>query len=607
MNKSKVLIILLIIAMMSGLWLVMSAPKRLADKCLAGVRQEAIEQSLAIEQFQSEFGTVSSWYKPEYSVPISDLIELGRINLSQAEEDIKQADAAGKSKQKKAQAIEAEKFIKASQRALENANEQLAAIEKVTEDDRQELSQLQLGWEEKNRAYGSAKERLSSEGSQYLSKYAAQNLEELSEAKISLDKASGNLKKISDLLPVESSDQLGDPNQARDLLTATSLLVDSIDSFVSKVASNLDFYQEAQANAKDRLVSAQNSISSANSYLDNLVGKGPLLAAKALKQPYADLRQAEQLFAVATEASQAIIEGGKYDLPLVYSNALKAAELANEAIRGADQQLIMAEKVRNNIAILASNIATAQNGLNQARQLRAKLDLHAKTVWSPVADNVTLASDDLSWVRERLAKAQRIATEDQDYKLADSEITNGDRDLSQVNRFLLQFTKRVDDLESYRLDWPNQERRAERMIDDNEDSVESYGSHSSSAQSDFDSAKSHLAQARRDASDRRYESAVFNADQAYQLADDTGRKAKKAYDDYQDSQSTSSFSFDSDSSGSSSSSGWSDWGSSSSSSDSGGWGGSSSSSDSGGWGSSSSSSDSGGWGSSSSSSDSGGW
>ena len=591
MNKSKVLIILLVIAMTSGLWLVMSAPKRLADKCLANVKAEAIGQSLAIERFQSEFGAVSSWYKPEYSVPISDLIESGRINLSQAEEDIKQADATGKAKQKKAQAVEAEKLIEASQRAIENANEQLSAIEKLAEDARQELSQLQNDLAEKNRDYILAMERLSSEGGDYLSKYVALNNEELSAAKISLDKVSGNLEIISGLLPVEGSG-LGDPRQARELLSASFLVVGSVDASIFKVMNNLDSYKKAQTGAGEQLASAQNSISSANNYLDNLVAKGPLTADKALKQSYADLRQAEQLFAVATEASLVIVEEGKYDLLLVFSSALKAYDLANEAIKGADRQLILAEKVRNSGAILASNIMASQNGLNQARQLRAKLNLHAKTVWSQVADNLTLAGDNLLRAKEHLAEAQRIATEDQDYRLADSEITSGDNGLSQANRLLREFTRLVDDLESYRLAWPDQERRAERMIDDNEDDIENYGSHSSSAQSDFDSAKSRLAQARRDASNRCYESAIFNADQAYQLADDTGRTAKKAYDDYQDSQSTSSFSFDSGSSSSGSSSGWSDWGGSSSSSSSS----SSSYSDGGGYsGSSSSYSDGGGY------------
>ena len=585
MNKSKILIILLIIAIMSGLGLVMSGPKRLANKYLDGVKTEVLEQSLAIERFQSEFGAVSGWYKPEYSVPISDLIKSGQGNLSQAEEELKQAAAAGRSKTKKAQVADAEKLIEASRQALENANEQLASLEKIIEDDRQELSQLQTRWEEKNRALGLAEERLSSEGGNYPSKYANKNSEELSEAKISIDKASVNLKKISDLLPVESSDQSGDPNQARDLLTATFLLIGSVDSTVYKVTGDLDFYQEAVAKAKESLASAQNSISSANSYLDNLAGKGQLSANKALKQSYADLRQAEQLFAAASNAAQAVVEEGKHDFPLAYSSALKAAELADGAIRLADKQLILAAEIKKKAAVLASNLADFQNYLNQARQYRSKLDFHAENVWSNVADNIKSADDYFLRAKECLDKAQRIATEEQDYKSAEAKMDNGDSHLYQANLLLSQFTKLVGDLEESRLNWPDQESRAKRMIEDNESNIDDYGSYSSSAQSDFDSAKKRLAQARRDASNKLFESAIFNADQAYQLADGTGRTAKRAYDDYQDSRS-SSFSFDSDSSSSSSSSssGWGGgWDSGSSSSDGGGWSGGSSSSDGGGW------------------------
>lgn len=549
MDKQKVLIVALAIVMIVGLGLVISGPHRVSDKYLAGVEAREVQQLLTIEKFQAKLEQEAGWYKPEYVAPILDLVKSGRDNLSQAAADIKEAKAAGSSK-KKAQAVKAAMLIESADQVIGKADEKLATLKKSTAEARGQLSRLLAKIGEVNKNYGLAEDKLSKEGSNLLSKYVTRNTEELSAVKANLAGASANLEKTSGFLPVESSKQQGDPQQALKLLAATDQIIDTANVAVCKVIDNLNFCKEATEKAAPETAAAKETILAADNHLSDLVDKGPFLADKALKQAYADLSDAQQLSAVATAALQTVVEAGKYDFPLAFDSALKANKLASGAIAKADQQVKMLQEFNDSVAALRTNLASFEdNIISQALQYQELLRFHNKSVWSNVAGNMKSANDQYMQAKNLLAEARKVAAEDQAYESALANLAKCRQTLAKGKDLLQELIKVVKDLESYRADWPSQEKRAKRMINDNQGQITSYGSYSSSAKSDFDSAVRHLANARREAKNELFESACWQAKQAYQLAEGTGHRAKKAYDDYEDSQSTS-ISFDSGSSSS---------------------------------------------------------
>ena len=555
--NSKTVIALLSVIMAAGLWLTLSAPGRIAGKSLTSAEMMAAEGASAAAAVESEFNGVSGWYKPEYCAPASSLIAKSRNSLAEADAGIKKAQKAGSSKEKRSEAEKAKKCVVEAQGSIRQAKESLAAIRKLADESRQLLSKATADIRAVNLSYSSAAERLASEGGAYLKKYSMKNAEALSQARVGLGNAGVDLEKARALLPDQgSASRSGDPKQAMSLLAVAQQSIESLSASIRGVSADLDFCKAAETKAAGSVADAKKAVQAANSRLEGIIGAGQLSADKALKKPFSDAAQAGQLLTAASTALVTAVENGKFDLPSAYADSLKAIGLADGAVKEADRQLALAAQVKTLSGSLDNSIAGFGAQIEQARPYQAKLNRHASPTWTQVAGSLESATADRASARDSLAKARLAASESQVFETALSQLQKGAAALEKGAASLQGLIATAQNLESYRTSWPAEESRAQSMINENESEVDSYGSHSSSAQSDFESAKDYLAKARREAGDRYFESAVRDAREACRLADGTGATARRAYDSYQDSLNTSSSSspIDFGSSGSDSSS-----------------------------------------------------
>ena len=598
--NSKVLTVISVIAIIFGGWLIFSSPARRAEKSLTVAKQLVVSETKELEQFNSDFTAPLNWYKKEYSLPIKALLFSCQEKSAQAKSEIKAAGQASSSKGKRAHADQAQNLIKTISDDLAQARSQLAAFEQITADARQLLHLVEDLMPGVNYYQATAEKRLTSEGPAYLSKYAKANAKKLWESQANLKEVAGLHKSVINLLPADSDQgHLGDPNLAIEFLKVAEENLTTAKSITEEVTKNLDFYREATIQTAASLETSRQKISNTYNYLNSLVAKGPFQPNKALKAAFENVVKADELLLGAKTAAETLTNENKYDLPFAYGESLEALRLANWSTEEADRQVALYTEATKGLTELQLAITNLEGGIANSRTYQSQLNNHSANTWSAVAGNIKTAKHNSDTARNLLAGAQNLVAVDQSYSTALSEIQTGLKLLGQSEGLISSLIQVAKNLESYRASWPQVKRQADSAISNEEDKIDSYGSYDSSAQSDFDSAKSHLSAARSLANSQDYQSAVAEAKNAIRLADGTGDKAYQAYRDHQNRQSASnSFtnSFGSDS--------FSNSGGSYSSSDYGGG----SSSYSGGSSSYSSGSDSGGWsGSSSSSSDGGGW
>ncbi|MDO8668858.1 MAG: hypothetical protein Q7K65_01015 [Candidatus Buchananbacteria bacterium] len=611
-NKAKftTFLVLFAVIIIFGSWLIFSSPARRAEKSLVSAKQLTISVKAELEKSISDFQVPLSWYKPEYTSPISILFSACSDNIVQADNELSEAEKTSSSKEKRAHISKAQELINMVYSGLFQASDQLKTYEESTNQARQKLSQIISLIPEADSQLSLADERLRLESSNYLSKYTILNGEILIGSKDKLIEIRKNCQEASDLLPVEShSDNLGDPNLATILLNEAEEKLALVKSANEEVVANLDFYQESTYKTDSSIVAGEQKIGTASNYLNSLVSRGPLLSDKALKQSFEDINQAKNTLAEAILAKETLTVENQYDLPLAYASALKALELAGKSTREADYQISLYDQTVSGLKELRLAITVLEKDIDNSQTYKDKLNKHNQSTWLHVAENINLATQKCQEAKNNLTQAENLFSNEQDYKKALLEIAAG-LDASNRGSMLVDiFISLAKNLESYRLEWPNVEKKAKNAIDDETSEINSYGSYSSSAQSDFDLAKSSLSSARSLANNHEYQSAVHQAQEAIRLADGTGDRAREAYDDHQrrqrDDDFTSGFGGNIFDSGGSSSSGSSDFGGGfgGGGSDFGGGGGF----DSGGWGGSSGGGDGGGFGGGSSGGDGGGW
>src|SRR3989338_9547292 len=110
--NSKVLAVISITAVIFGSWLIFSSPGRRDEKSLVVAKQLVASEVKELDQFNSDFQAPLNWYKKEYTLPITVLLSSCKEKSTQAESEIKAAEDAGSSKEKRAHADQAQNLIK---------------------------------------------------------------------------------------------------------------------------------------------------------------------------------------------------------------------------------------------------------------------------------------------------------------------------------------------------------------------------------------------------------------------------------------------------------------------------------------------------------------
>lgn len=607
-NTRKILAVLSGLMIVVGSWMVFILPGQMADKeigkakgLMAGVQQKSAEVS-------GQAATLK-WFKKKYLEEFSSLLGQIRSDIVQAERELKTAEAAKKSQDKMDHAEASVRFLDDKSGALlaiSKAQEKLASFQKMIADARIQLATVQQKTQLLKMEHKKTQANLKTEAPRYLSKYVKAMNSELLNAEKNILQTIGLLADVGDLLPSEKDESSnGDPAEALKLLGEGQEYLKVAEAATQSVEKQIVLQRDAFANADSQVASARQQLEKAKGHLKEVAGSAGLSADKALKDAYQRNNEAAKLLGEAERALITKVENGKRDVVLAYSNALRVIELSQGISQEADKQAQLAKDAGSRINAVRAKLQTTEREVARADSYYDILRRnHNSSVWQGIAGNLDSSRRELNSSRENISKAESLLREQQ-FPSVVASCNEIHRTLDHAGQLVSQLQSQTEELERYRQEWPDAERRAQSTINDEEDKIDQYGSHDASARSDFNNAEEYLSAARSFATRKDFESAVKKAKEADDLAEGTGDKAYAAYEDEQESQRRRASS-DNDDDDSSPGLGGGGFGGSDSGgfgSDSGGFGGS----DGGGFGSGSSGSDGGGYGGSSGGSDGGGY
>lgn len=398
------------------------------------------------------------------------------------------------------------------------------------------LEQLTAQYGVANTLLGQVSGRYNNEKDQWLSKYMGPIGEKLSSATGSLKSASDNIALAQVNLPaLDSTSHTGDPKTAQVQLDTAKIQIDSINSLMSEVTAGLDYQKEAKAQAAPTISKANSGVPLAIGHINDIVRTRGYTLDKALATANSLSTQAENELAQAQLIMTTPLEGGKLDYPAAYELAKSSVEHANQAYVEVDRQTRLEDSARTKLSLYASALATANTAVSQANISYGILSAnHAYDTYSDVSGYIDTANTYLSEAESVKASAlQAVDIRQQRFEEADRLAGDALSKLSQVKEYADTVTSRAVSLEIARGDWPGKRNTASSIIESERSEVSNYGSYSSSAKSDFNSAVDYYNQALDDAETAHYQAACDNADTAANLASGTGSKAHRAYDDYQ--------------------------------------------------------------------------
>ncbi|MFA6383277.1 MAG: hypothetical protein WCX17_02545 [Parcubacteria group bacterium] len=604
-DSKKVLAVLFVLMIAFGAWMTFIHPGQIATKELkkAEVVFTEAQQKLADVEKQA---ISLRWYKKKYFDELAILFDQARRELSSTEGALKLAQSEKKAKDKRSRSESVSQRLRQKTGALsaiEKIRQKIAAYQKVTDEARAESEVLQKTILSLGKKHNETEAVLEVEKKSYLSKYVKSMDEQLSDVEKKAVEAFEILHQASSLLPPKDDvSGNGDPIEAGRFIKGCKATLESAKNTLDAVGSELVLQHDALTKSVPSVAEADVQLKEARAHLESIRQSSSLLPNKALKNAYQKNAEAEKKIGQAKKALTVVVEKGKKDLALAYRNALAVSGLSLEVIKEADFQVKLFAEAKTKLEKHVLKLNTQEKEFVKAENSLVILKAnHIVSAWQDVALNLETARQKYSLAQKTLADAETLFLE-QIFSDAVKSFDLATSDYGYSSQLLAGLIARTDKLERYRGEWPRVEKKAQRTINDEEDKVSKYGSHSSSAKSDFDSAVSLLANAKRLASQKDYASAVKKAQEADKLAEGTGSRAYAAYEDYEEGQRRAR-SFDSDDS----SPGFGGGFGSGSDSGSGGFGGSSGGSDGGGWGGSSGGSDGGGWGGSSGGSDGGGW
>jgi hypothetical protein len=520
-----------------GFWLSFILPGQLANKEYNRAMDTFQTTEQEVIKLKAQVGGMQ-WYKKIYSDEVQMILNLAQEGLDGLRDDLTKAKAAGAG-EKKVRSQKANNGLAIMQALLKKGQDTILSFQLAANEARLEFGFLQKDITELQKKHGENSQNVQAVKDVYLSKYIKQMTEELSQAGKNIDEAESLATQANVMLPpVDDKSAKGDPAEALKIILKGKDLADGSLQLIKSVSDELMFQKEALLKAEPGVASAKQQQDAARDYLGTIVGTTSLLPGKALKKAYAQNEEADKLLAQAKKALVTKVEKGKRDLADAYRKALQVIELSGKAIDEADNQVRLYDDSCEQIQQAKTKVQDALKGLDDSAQSQNVLmSYHSRSAWEEVAGNFDSSGKKVKTAAEMLKKAES-SLQDQAFPEALDACKQIFFTLDAAGKLLSSLRNQARDLESYRGDWPDEERKAKGTINDEEDDVDRYGGYSSSAKDDFEEAKELLRDAQSLASDKDYASAVAKAQRASNLAEGTGRKARNAYDDSQRSASS---------------------------------------------------------------------
>lgn len=383
-----------------------------------------------------------------------------------------------------------------------------------------------------------AQQRFDSEAHEWLTTYMRpleNNLGDadgkLSTAQNHLNTADGNMPDWSDL------SHRGNPLAAQEQIERAKVLIGEIITLQQQVTAGLDYQIEARDTAPSMANQAESAITAAHRRLSEIDAQYHWGFNGALADASNFVALAESSLQEARSFLSAVVPvENKVDWPSAYEAGKRALSQAQQSVASANTQVSAYIETNNLLSRYSSVHSTAVSDIRTAEGAWSTIErYHHSSTWNGKQDNIAEAWRLVGLAETAYAKTS-LSLSNQEFLTAQTQMGNSISNLQTASNLSDQVVSLKNALEGYRSSWPGKQDRAESEINSNRARINSYGSYSSSAKSDFNRAVSLLSDAESAASQHKYQRAGQLADEAYDSASGTGARAERAYDDEMDRQ-----------------------------------------------------------------------
>jgi len=382
-----------------------------------------------------------------------------------------------------------------------------------------------------------AETRFGAESHEWLETYMAPLQEELRQSSQKLSSVQQHMNTASGLMPDWNDlSHRGNPTAAQEQITRAKVLIDQINVHQHKVTAGLDYQVEARDGAEPKIVEAEAAINAAWDRLSVINAQYNWGFSGALSVSRQQVLDAAESLKAAKDIFVVSVVDGKVDWPASYEAGKLALLQAQQSVTSANSQVNAYIETNNLLARYSSVHSTAISDIRTAESAWSTIErYHNSSTWNGKQNNISEAWRLVGFAEDAYANTSQSLS-NQEFLTAKNQMGGSISNLQEASNLSGQVVSLKNSLEGFRSSWPGKQDRAEAEISSNSSRVSSYGSYSSSARSDFNSAVELLSRANNAANSHQYESACTLADQSYNSAEGTGARAERAYDDEMDRQ-----------------------------------------------------------------------
>ncbi len=475
------------------------------------------------------------WYVLSYTAGLPEQLQQAQASIDSANVRLQQARKANSFDESIRLASDANQYAAQASQLMNQVQAQLTANDQKRTQANDRLGSQTTDLANAMSVSEASRQRYNQESAQWLKKYMNPLGDAIMQASSHSKIADNSMLAAAAVMPPTADvSQRGDPLAALTSLDQAKVAIDQINALAKQVTAGLDLQKEAQANAKFTIDKAQVQVQLASTHMQDVVASRGYTADKALSTANSLFVQAEQELAQAYQTmSTPDAREGKTDYLAVFTSAQASITHANQVFAEVDRQKTLDDSARQKLSQVSQTLITANAAISTAQSDLSTLRFnHAAGTWSSVADNVTVAQNNVASAHQMQYDAQQAIVQ-QSFVLADQKATDTLGQLNQATQLAQAVSSFEGNLESYRTQWPSIHDDAASTINAQTSEITSYGSYDTGAQNDYNSAVDKLRQAESAASNQYYENACSLAQQAKSLASDTGSRAYSAYEDEQ--------------------------------------------------------------------------
>lgn len=522
-----------------GYWIAFVYPAKIAEKefqATVATYNDFVNKSQRLKtRIDNE-----KWLNQEIISEIKKNFQKSQELLLEVKAKIKNADSL-EHKEKKIISESAKSLLEGKEGAnffLNEVEDKFSSANKIAEEVKKRVKIIHEEIDAENKALSEWKDKLNMVSHKFLSVYVSGMDNLLVQTEENMQKATQIFANAEKLVPpIDYNTFSADPFKAAEMVATGVEAFIGGKNYLSDFSKEFSFQSKALSEAYPTTASAKEKEKIVEEKFETTINETKLSLSKGLKSARTKFSEAQNLIKISQHALKTKVEGDKVDLPLAYKNSLSAISILDEAASEIDQQVKFMDEAAKKIKQAKSILAIAEKKFRVALEYQDDLrSLHHRDVVNKINKSFEVLKQHLFDSAKNLSEAEKMYSDEQDFKSAQAKVKKGDESLKLSNTLIEEIQNQQTQLENARISWSKVKRRAKDIIDDESSNVSEYGSYSLSAQSDFEDAVDLLARAISYASIRKYKEAVDCAEKAYLHAEGTGHRALSAYEDYLEEQ-----------------------------------------------------------------------